>query len=290
MELFLRRSGLKDFVLITLGTLIMAVAINLIYDPLELVTGGVTGIGIIISHLTKGVINGGIPVWVTNLVCNIPLFLVSLKVYGFRYIGKTLWATGTLTLFLYLLPVTPLFEVDYFLGALFGGILSGIGIGLVLATASTTGGTDMFAMLIHKKWQYYSVPQMLLVIDGAIVIGGAIAFGITKALYSVVVVYVVSKVSDAILDGMKFAKSAMIVSDRYEEIAQEIMVKLDRGATALNGIGMYSKLPKNVLFCVVSKKEMVMVLDIVYSIDPSAFVTINDVREVRGEGFTESKK
>lgn len=282
-----KRSRLRDDILIVIGTLIMAVAINMIYDPMELVTGGVTGLGIIIKHLTGNLIEGGVPLWVTNLVFNIPIFIVSLKVFGYKYISKTLLATGTLTLFIAVVPVTPMFEADYVLSSLFGGIISGIGIGLVLLTMATTGGTDMLAMLVHHRRPYVSVPQLMLLIDGAIVLVGMIAFGITKALYAIIAVYVVTKVSDGMLDGLKFAKCAYIVSDRYNEIASEIMTVLDRGVTGLDGEGMYSHEGKKVLFCVVSRKEIVKVLEIVYKTDPFAFVTINDVREVWGEGYGE---
>lgn len=263
----------------------MSVAINLIFDPMEMVTGGVTGIGVIVKHLTDGLIEGGLPIWVTNVAFNIPLFIVSFKVYGFRYISKTLLATASLTLFIAVLPVMPLFEADYLLSALFGGIISGLGIGLVFLTMSTTGGTDMLGMLIHKFKPYYSVPQLMLVIDGLIVATGAIVFGVNKTLYAVITVYVVTKVSDGMLEGLKFAKSAYIVSDRYREIAAAIMTEMDRGVTGLEAEGMYSGQTRKVLFCVVSRKEIVNILDIVYKIDPTAFVTINDVREVWGEGY-----
>jgi len=148
----------------------------------------------------------------------------------------------------------------------------------------------MLGMLVHKKKPYYSVPQLLMVIDSAVVAAGAIIFGINKALYAIIAVYITAKVSDGLLAGLKFAKSAYIISDKYREIADEILVKLDRGVTGLSATGMYSGTGKNVLYCVVSKKEMVEVLDIVYKIDPSAFVTISDVREVMGEGFIEYKQ
>ena len=286
LDFISKRSRLRDDVLIIVGTFLMAIAINLIYDPMELVTGGVTGLGIIIKHLTEGIVEGGIPIWVTNIAFNIPIFIISLKVFGFKYISKTLLATGALTLFIAVLPTTPLFEADYILSALFGGIITGVGIGLVLLTMCTTGGTDMLAKLIHHRKAYYSVPQLLLVIDGAIVLVGMIAFGITKALYAVIAVYVVTKVSDGMLDGLKFAKCAFIVSDKYREISDRIMQELDRGVTGLNGEGMYSHADKKMLYCVVSRKEIVKVLDIVYGLDPSAFVTINDVREVWGEGYS----
>ena len=217
-------------------------------------------------------------------------FIISLKVFGYRYISKTLFATLTLTLFLAVLPSVSLFESDYLLSVLFGGILSGAGIGLVLLTMATTGGTDMLAMLISHRKPHFTVPQIIFVVDGLIVVVGAVVFGIKAALYATIAVYVTSKVSDGILDGLKFAKCSYIISDHAKEIADAIIVELDRGVTGLNGEGMFSHLDKKVLYCVVSRKEIIKVLDIVYRIDPSAFVTISDVREVWGEGYGELKR
>lgn len=290
MEILMKRGRIKDLILIVIGTALMAVAINMIYDPMELVTGGVTGLAILIKHLTRYLMPDGFPIWATNIVFNVPLFLIAFKVLGIRCVSKTLFATASLTFFIYIIPGVPMMEGDYLLSALFGGIISGAGIGLVFLTMSTTGGTDMLGMLIQKVKPYYSVPQLILVIDGAIVLGGAVVFGIKSALYAIIAVVAVTKVSDGLLDGLKFAKSAYIVSDHYIQIADTIMVQLDRGVTGLHAQGMYSNSEKNVLFCVVSKKEMVTVLDIVYKIDPTAFVTINDVREVRGEGFIEYRQ
>ncbi len=284
------KSRIRDAVLILLGTFIMAVAINFIYDPMELVTGGVTGMGIILKHYTRDMFDGGLPLWVTNIVFNVPMFLLSLKAFGFKYISKTIFATVALTVFIAILPISPLFEADYVLSSIFGGAISGVGIGLVLLAMATTGGTDMLAMLIHKKKSYYTVPQILLIIDGIVVVAGAVVFGIYKTLYAVIAVYVVTKVSDGFLEGLKFAKCAYIVSDKYKEIADEIMAQLDRGVTGLEGEGMYSHSDKKVLFCVVSRKEIVQVLDIVYRFDPSAFVTISDAREVWGEGYQNFSK
>ncbi len=290
MDILLRRSNARDIIFIILGTFLMALGINLIYDPMQMVTGGVTGIAILVKYLTEGIIEGGIPLWATNTALNVPLFLVAFKVLGFKTVAKTLLATGSLSLFLYLIPMTPMFEEDFLLASVFGGVLAGLGIGLVFATMSTTGGTDMLGMLIQKKIPHYSLPQLVFIIDGLIVIAGAVVFGISSALYSIIAVYVTAKVSGTMLDGMKFAKCAYIISEKYREIADEILSTMDRGVTGLHAQGMYSNSDKKVLFCVVSKKEMVEVLDIVHKNDTSAFVIVTDVREVMGEGFIEYKQ
>jgi len=281
-----KKSVPRDIILIVMGTFLMALAIDLIYDPMQMVTGGVAGLAIMIKYMTAGsVFAEGIPVWLTTLVCNIPLYIISLKLFGIKYIFKSLIGTLSYTFFIGLIPVGPIFEADYLLSGVFGGVLTGLGMGLVFLANGTTGGTDMLGIIIHKFKPYISVPQLLLIIDGVVVISGAWYFGMNKALYAVIAVFTVTKVSDAILDGFKFAKCANIVSDKYQEIADQILFELDRGVTGLNGEGMYSHADKKMLYCVVGRKEIVKLLEIVYRTDPNAFVTINDVREVWGEGY-----
>lgn len=288
MNFFRNRSKTRDTLFIIVGTFLMSVAVNMVYDPLGMVTGGVTGIGIVVKHLTQEWIPGGIPVWLTNAACNIPLFLAAILMLGKRFLGKTLFATVSMTVFLYLLPVTPLFHEDYLLASVFGGVIAGAGIGLVLAASATTGGTDLLCALIHKKLKHYSVPQLLIVVDGLIVLSGVAVFGINESLYAAIAIFITAKMSDGILEGLKFSKMAYIVSDRSEEIAEEIMQQVDRGVTALKATGMYSKEERKMLLCVVSKKEIAAVLDIVNRNDRNAFVIVCDAREVMGEGFIEN--
>lgn len=288
MKFLRNQSKLRDILFILAGTFLMSVAVNMVYDPLGMVTGGVTGIGIVIKHLTQELLPGGVPVWLTNVLCNVPLFLAAILVLGKRFLGKTLFATVSMTAFLYLLPVTPLFSEDYLLASVFGGVIAGAGIGLVLAASATTGGTDLLCALIHKKLKHYSVPQLLIVVDGLIVLGGVAVFGINESLYAAIAIFITAKMSDGILEGLKFSKMAYIVSEQSSIIAKEIMQQLDRGVTALQATGMYSGKERKMLLCVVSKKEIAAVLDIVNRNDRNAFVIVSDAREVMGEGFIEN--
>lgn len=281
---------IRNLTALTLGTLLLALALNWAFDPAGMVTGGVTGIGVALKELSERYLPFEIPLWVTNICFNTPLLLIAWRVLGKRFIGRTLFATVMLTVFLAVIPVIPVFEDDMLLTTVFGGVLTGVGMGLVLATMSTTGGTDVLCMLIHEKKKHISVPWLLNLVDGVIVAAGVFVFGISRALYSILAVYIVSKVSDGILEGMKFAKMAYIISDHYKEIADDILYMLDRGVTGLHAQGMYSEAEKKVLICVVSRKEMVQVLDIAHKRDPSAFVIVSDVREVMGEGFIEYKQ
>ena len=279
----------KDIIYILAGTFLMALGINLAFDPMGMVCGGVTGLAIVLKHVTGMLLEGGLPVWLTNLLFNGPLFVVALMKKGKKYIAKTMFATIMLSVWIYVLPIFQLFD-DYVLATLFGGVMSGAGIGMVFARMATTGGTDLLSALIHDKLKHFSIPQLLAVIDGAIVVLGAVVFGVENAMYAICVVYLCSKISDGLLQGLKFAKMAHIISDKAEEIAEIVLREIDRGATGVKVQGMYSKEEKKMLICVVTKKEIVELIDIVHKIDPAAFVIVNDVHEVMGEGFIEIRQ
>ncbi|BCN32653.1 membrane protein [Anaeromicropila herbilytica] len=290
MKLLTNRTRKMDVILIIVGAFIMAVGINLVYEPMDLVTGGFSGLAIIIKYFTKGFIHGGIPIWVSNILLNVPLFLAAFLLKGKKFVGKTLFATAVLSVALYIVPSFDIVYHDLLLASVFGGVIGGIGLGMVFITMASTGGTDMLGMIIHEFIPHYTIAQVIFVIDGAIVLLGAATFGLNKALYSVIAVYITAKVMDGMLEGLKFAKLTYIISDQYEEIAKEIMDKLDRGATGLHATGMYSNDEKKMIFCVVSKKEIIELKNIVGGIDPKAFIIVSDVREVLGEGFIEYKQ
>ena len=281
------RQAAGNYVLILVGTAVMALAIQCIYDRVGLVTGGFTGLTIVIRSLTKSVVEGGIPLWFTNIVLNIPVFLYSYIKFGRKFVGRTLFATLMLSVWLYIIPGVDLSGDDYLLAALFGGAFTGVGMGLVLRAGATTGGTDMVAALIQSRMRHYSVVQIMQVMDAAIVIAGLYVFGLRSTLYAVVSIFVMTKVSDAFLEGFKNSKAALIITNHHEEVAQGLMGELDRGVTGMDAKGMYTQDYKCVLYCVVSRKEIVQLKEIVNDVDPDAFVIVSDVREVLGEGFME---
>lgn len=274
----------RDYVLIILGAFIMGFAIKNIYDPVGLVTGGVSGIAIILKD------QFGIALWLTNTVLNIPLFIASIYLKGWSFIKRTLVATVALSFSLYVIPEMAFLMDDLFLTALFGGLISGVGAGLVFASQATTGGTDMLAALIQRAVPHYSIAQIMQVLDAIIVVVGASIFGVTYALYALIAIFAVAKVSDGIIEGLKFSKVAFIISEKTEEIARDIIEVMDRGVTSLDARGMYSGARKDVLFCVVSKKEIVQLKALVVGHDSQAFVIVSDAREVLGEGFIEIKQ
>lgn len=285
-----KRSAVWNYIFIFVGTGLLGVAIQCLYDPISLVTGGFTGLSIIVKEVSGKFIEGGIPLWLTNIVLNIPFFILALRVKGVKFIFRTFIGTMLLSVWLYVIPVIDLTQGDYILAAVFGGVIGGAGMGLVLLAKATTGGTDMVATLIQHKLKHYSVVQIMQVLDGLIVLMGLYVFGIKAAMYAIVAIFITTKVSDALMEGFKFSKAAIIISDKHELVARKILEDLDRGVTGLYAKGMYSGKEKCVLYCVVSQKEIVEVKEMVALVDPDAFVIVSDAREVLGEGFLEYHK
>ena len=282
-----RRSEWFSYLMIIVGSASFGVAIQNIYDPTGLVTGGFTGLAIIVKAITGQLMKGGIPLWLTNTVLNIPVFILGYILMGRKFLGRSLFGTLMLSFWLYILPPLDLAQGDYMLAALFGGLFSGAGVGLVLRANGTTGGTDMVAALIHRKLRHYTVAQIMMILDGCIVLTGLFLFGIRSTLYAIVAIFVATKVSDSVLEGFNYSKAAYIITDQYEEIAKRIMEELDRGLTGLSAKGMYTNEDKCVLYCVVSMKEIVVLKELVSEVDRNAFVIVSDIREVLGEGFLE---
>lgn len=278
---------IRNYLLIIAGTALMAFAIASVLEPSSLITGGFSGIAIIVKQFTEGLVPGGIPLSVTNLVLNIPVFLITMRLKGFHYLVRTVAATLMLSFWLSVLPVIPLAEGDLLLSSLYGGIFMGAGIGLVLAAQATTGGTELIAALIQHYMRHYSISSIMWIIDTAIVLVGAYLYGIQMTLYAMIAIYLTSKISDSIIDGLKFSKAAFIITKNPDELAALVMNNLDRGVTGISATGMYSGENKNMLFCVVAKKEIVRLKELSKSCDPDAFVIVTDVREVLGEGFIE---
>lgn len=276
-----------DYLMIIVGTGLMSLAINSVFDAAGMVTGGFSGIAIIIKAWTKNLIEGGIPLWVTNCVLNLPLFVIAWKVRGFSFIKRAILGEISLSVWLAIQPVWNLAGNDLLLSALYGGVIQGVGIGLVFLGGGTTGGTDMMAAIIQKFLKHYSIAQIMQVIDAMVVLVGMYVFGVHKALYAIIAVYLVTKVSDGLIEGLKFSKAAYIITGKPKEISDMIINDLDRGVTGISARGMYSGQDKLMLFCVVNKKEIIMLKEKVDEIDPDAFVIVTDAREVHGEGFIE---
>ncbi len=273
------KEEISSYGLVTVGTFLMAAGTRMVYEPMSMVTGGFAGVGILLRHFIP------IPLWSVTVGLNIPLFFWAYKQLGVAFIEKALYGTMCFSLALAVLPQISLAEGDYLLAALLGGALNGIGLAFVFLQRASTGGSDLLASLLKRYFPGLGMAAILSLIDGAIVVAGMMVFGVKTGLYSVVAVFVTSKFTDRILEGLKFAKMLYIISSDPEFIARFVMEQLGRGVTALRGTGMYSGDEKKVLMCAVSRREAVYVIQMVKQRDPDAFVILSDAREVLGEGF-----
>lgn len=267
------------------GTTLMALAINIVYDPMGMVPGGFSGVSILLAHLSGGLIKGGIPVWLFNMLLNVPVFLWGVFIRGREFIVKSLITNLMFSTMLYLIPIQPVAQKDYFLAAIIGGVLTGSGIGLVFSVGYSTGGTDLLSSLIQKYFPHYPVAKLLFVLDAVVILAGAAYFGIDKAIYAAVSVYLTTQIMDGILSGLNVSKQVMIISAQYDQISGDIISQMDRGVTQLSAKGGYSRSDRPALLCIVGRRQVAKLLRIVKERDPAAFVIITDVREVLGEGF-----
>jgi len=223
---------------------------------------------------------------VTNLVCNILLFVIGYKVLGKYAVVKTILGILSLSLFLEITSYLPSYNEDVIVSTIVGGILMGIGVGFAVRYGASTGGSDFVALMIKRFLPHASLANIILIIDTIIIsISGIVFHSFTITVYSVVALYISSIITDTVVTMGDAAKSFHIVSQKYDEIADEIMRVLERGVTGIECTGMYTNNKGKMLYCVVGPKEVPTVIKLVKSIDSSAFIVVNDAREVFGEGF-----
>ncbi|HZJ82781.1 MAG TPA: YitT family protein [Clostridia bacterium] len=276
-----RKSLFLDYVMIILGTFVASLAYNLFLIPHKIAPGGVSGIATVIYYMTGGRITVGI----TMLVLNVPLFIIGIKELGRDFGLKTLVSTVLLSLFIDVVKL-PSATDEAILASIYGGVIMGIGLGMVFRANATTGGTDLFAKIIHKHFHYIGVGWVLFAVDALVVISAAVVFGPTLALYALVSLYLSSKFIDLLLEGVDSAKATILISQKSGEIADRIMEELDRGVTLLQGRGAYTMEDKDVILCIINRMQMAKLKEIINEIDSEAFVLVADVREVMGEGFS----
>ena len=279
----------KDYGVITLGVALTAFGIVVFYGRNGLVTGGVGGLSIIIYELTGRHLGAGVPIWVSNLALNLPIFAVAAKCFGLKYLAKTIYTVAMLTFMLFLADFVPnIAPEDMVLVVVYGAVITGLGIGLVFSRMSTTGGTATLASLINLKMRHISIAKIMLVLDAMVITLGLLTFDAERTMYAIITVFISVKVIDSFLEGMDFAKGAFIITTKSEEVAQRIFADIGRGVTRLGGQGMYSKQDRDVLLCIVSNKQIVVLKEAIHQSDPAAFVVITNVREVLGQGFKEA--
>lgn len=274
------KSAWLDYIMIVAGTLITALGFNLFILPHQIAPGGVSGIGALVYYVS----NQKIPVGVTIIALNIPLFAFSLKLLGGRFGVRTLLATILLSFFIDYVPVPSLSD-NALLASIYGGVLMGVGLGLVFRANATTGGTDLMARLIHHWVHSIGISWVLFAIDSLVVVASGILLGPDQALYALVSLFITSKTIDLVLEGLNQSKAFFIISGRADAIVKRILVEMDRGATLLRGKGAYTGEDKDVILCVLNRVQVTRLKALVKEEDPQAFVLVADVREAMGEGF-----
>ena len=264
---------------ILLGCLIGAAAYPTFLTPNSIAPGGVTGVAMILNHLFH------LPIGTVSLVLNIPLFLIGYRSMGRIFAFRSLIATVLFSLLIDILPLRPVSE-DPLLGTLFGGVILGIGLGLILRGGATTGGTDMIARMVHRRFPFITVGFFLFALDFLVVSAAGLIMGSSEALYALINIFISSKVIDSVMVGFSGNKACFIMTQAWNPITNRIMEEVGRGVTHLLARGAYSGQERPVVLCVASRQEVTSVKRIVQEEDAQAFMFISDAHEALGEGFT----
>jgi uncharacterized membrane-anchored protein YitT (DUF2179 family) len=286
-EKLFTRKWFISYAFIVAGTFLVSVGYVYFIVPHKIVPGGIYGISIVLHYLFN------LPIGATALAFNIPLTIIGTKVLGPRFGTKTVVGFILTSVFVDLLSYysgyKPLVGSDPLLSSIFGGALVGAGVGLIFKSKATSGGSDVIAMIIAR---YTKLPlgQLMMGVDSVIVLVGFIAFGDWRIpLYSWITIFVMGKVIDAVLSGISYEKTILIVSDHHEAIRDKIINDLNRGGTFLNGEGMYNGSNKKVIFTVVNRRELAILEEFINKTDPKAFLTVMDANEILGRGFKSLK-
>lgn len=275
-----------DYLLIIIGSFILAAGFVFFINPYNIVPGGVYGIGIVVHYLIPQV-----PVGTFGLLINIPLTLIGIRILGPRFGLKTVIGFILTSVFMdvltYFIGENDPLKIgdDLLLSCIFGGIVIGVGLGIIFKAKATSGGSDIVAMILDK-YTKFPIAQLLIFVDSIIVLFGLVIFQDWKIpLYSWITIIIAGKVLDITLQGINYDKALIIISKKYDEIKPVILKNLDRGGTYLNGEGMYSGEKKKVIFTVITRRELAILESTIYQIDPNAFLTIINTNEILGEGF-----
>ncbi len=277
----MNKRAVIDYIGITVGSLFVALALTVFLVPNRIAAGGISGLATVFYYITS------FPIGVTMLAINIPLFFAGTKIMGASFGFRTIYGILSLSIFTDLLqPHMVSLTDDLLLASIYGGVLSGIGLGIVFRSRGTTGGTDLIASLINH-FTGVTVGEGLLIADGIVVTLAGIFFNLEVALYAAVTIFITSNTIDTVQEGLHFKKGVLIISDKVDEINEMVVNDLNRGATRFEAKGGYTGAAKDVLLCVISRTEISELKKAITEIDKEAFVIISNVNEVLGEGFTE---
>ena len=269
---------IKKYLLLFVGTIITAVGLEIFLVPNNIIDGGIVGISIMSSHLT------GKPLSLFLILLNLPFLYLGYKQIGKTFAISTLFSILSLAYWVSVFHPIPGLTNDLFLAAVFGGIIVGLGVGLIIRYGGSLDGTEIVAILLDKR-SSFSVGEIIMFFNLFILTSAGLVFTWDKAMYSLVAYFIAFKVIDITIEGLDESKAVLIVSDRPDEIADALMARLGRGVTILHGAGGYSKENKQILYSVITRLEMAKLKAIIDDIDEDAFVTINDVHEVMGGRF-----
>lgn len=273
---------LKSYALILGGTFCMAVAYVYFISPFKIVPGGVYGIAIVLHHLY------GLNTGILAFVFSIPLVIIGVMNFGWKFFFRTFWGVVLTSFFTWLLTVINgdlQLVHNALLSTIYGGVFLGLGVGMVFKTKSTVGGSDVIAQLLSKHIRM-PLSRAQVMVDGAIVLVGFVAFkDLEIPLYSWLVIFIMGKVIDFVLTGFSDDKSVFIISDKHALIRERLLEEIGRGGTYLHGSGMYNGAEKKVIFTVVSRRELIHLMEIVHQVDDQAFMTVVDASEILGKGF-----
>lgn len=279
-------STARDFILIVIGALLQALALRLFLVPANLASGGVSGLAQIINHYT------GWPIGVMILIGNLPLFLIGWRYLGgTRFLARTALAVVSIAFFTdFLVSFVPADGItdDLFLNALYGGVVSGIGFGLVYRGQGTSGGTDILVRIL-THWRSIPISQSYLLTDALIMFLAGLAFSWENALYAVVMLYISGLAAQGITEGENVLRTALIITARPEEVSGQILEEMERGVTVLEARGAYTGENRTVLYVVVSRSEIAQIKSLVREADSKAFMVIGHAHEALGEGFRSLK-
>ena len=276
----IRGRTVADYAIITVGAILIGLSADLFAIPNQVIPGGLTGVATILHYTLH------VPVGLITFLGNIPLLLAGYKWGGGRRFAiRTVFAVAVMALSIDLLAnrvhsVTK----DPMLYTIYGGLLDGLGMGLVFRARGTTGGTDILAQLLNR-WTGISLGAWLLILNAAILGAAGLTLGWERALYALIMSFVSSRAIDLVQQGISYSKSALIISERSNQIKAAILQQLARGVTVLHGKGGYTDSAREVLLSVVRQSEVSQLIQLIYTIDPAAFVIIGQVQEVLGEGF-----
>ncbi|WP_018133333.1 YitT family protein [Effusibacillus pohliae] len=268
----------KRVLFIFLGAVFVAVGLEIFLVPNRIIDGGIVGISIILSHLTG---------WTLGLFLfflNLPFLLLGYKQIGKTFAFSTLFGVAVMSVGTTLLHPVPSLTEDPLLAAVFGGIILGIGVGMVIRYGGSLDGTEIVAILVNKKTPF-SVGETVMFLNLFILGSAGFVFGWDRAMYSLIAYYIAFKMIDLTIEGFEESKSVWIISENYKEIGDTILARLGRGVTYLNGEGAYTGDDKKVVFCVITRLEEAKLKSIVEEVDPSAFLAVGTIAEVRGGRF-----